>query len=348
MLRSERFDWVDTAKAALIFLVVLGHLHYSFAPLPGKDMIYAFHVPAFLVITGFLLPRKFGQTTSRDLAQKWLAPYLRAYGFFSILALVIWWVGLNLRAGEIVSPMSGVYGVLYGVAGQENFFQHQNQPLWYFPFLIVSLIGAWACTALPLLSGWGLAVAFAFFVTLYNGPRLPWGIDVGGMGVLAVFAGHRLRQNWERLRHLFEPASRAATLLALALVVLAAVSYLNGPTNINGASFGQGGLLYALGMAAGFCATLAFSLLVQTRRILVTVSKETLTIFALHFYFVRAAGSLVPRPESRLAQVIVMIALSLMIIAVCLVLARLLRPLLDRIVFLRPRSVAGQVRERHP
>jgi hypothetical protein len=49
-----RFDWVDNAKALLIFLVVLGHFNY--AAVAGRSVIYAFHVPAFLIITGFLMP----------------------------------------------------------------------------------------------------------------------------------------------------------------------------------------------------------------------------------------------------------------------------------------------------
>jgi fucose 4-O-acetylase-like acetyltransferase len=346
-MQQDRFDWIDSAKAALIFLVVAGHLHYTFAPVPGKDIIYAFHVPAFLVITGFLLPRDFGQTSPYELMRKWLGPYLRAYAFFSILALVIWWAARSLQAGEIVSPMSCIYGILYGVSGQEKLFQHHNSPLWYFPFLIVSLIGARVCAGLPLAMGWCLAVILAFAATIYTGPRLPWSLDVGGMGVLAVLAGHLLRQDWGRMRHLFEPRPRAAIMLVLSALALVAVSYLNGRTNINKANFGDSGLLFILGMASGFCATLAFSKLVPAWRISAAISKQTLTVFALHMYFVRAA-SLVPRPDNRFAQVIVIIALALIIIAVCMVLARLLQPLLDRVIFLRPRHTARQARDMLP
>lgn len=337
MQKIERFKWIDTAKVSLIFLVVIGHLHYGFAPVPGKNIIYAFHVPAFLFVTGFLLPKNFGQTELREVTHRWLGPYVRAYGLFSGLALALWWADLSLRAGELVSPLPGILGVFYGVAGQENFFQHHNQPLWYFTFLIVSLIGARACAALPVSTGWSLAAALATFAALYDGPRLPWNLDVGGMGVIALFAGHRLRHNWDSLRRFFEPPSRAAKMLALGLTALAAISYLNGATNINGASFGQSGLLYVISMAAGFCAIIALGMLVPAQRIFATISAETLTIFALHFYFVRVAESLIQRPDSRLAQVVVMILLSLMIIAICFVLARFFKPLLDRVIFFRPR-----------
>ena len=42
------FGWVDNAKAILIFLVIVGHL----SVVPGRAVIYAFHVPAFLFVTG--------------------------------------------------------------------------------------------------------------------------------------------------------------------------------------------------------------------------------------------------------------------------------------------------------
>lgn len=51
MIVAKRIIWIDWAKAILIYLMVVGHC------LPVKwqgTLIYAFHMPAFFVISGYL------------------------------------------------------------------------------------------------------------------------------------------------------------------------------------------------------------------------------------------------------------------------------------------------------
>ena len=48
---KQRKDWIDWAKALLIWLMVLGH-----AGLSGytREFVYAFYMPAFFIISGYL------------------------------------------------------------------------------------------------------------------------------------------------------------------------------------------------------------------------------------------------------------------------------------------------------
>ena len=56
---KQRDPWFDNAKMALIVLVVLGH---SWTLLPSQDrldswtydFLYSWHVPAFVIVTGYL------------------------------------------------------------------------------------------------------------------------------------------------------------------------------------------------------------------------------------------------------------------------------------------------------
>lgn len=356
------FQWVDNAKAILIFLVVLGHFHYSYAPVPFKEVIYAFHVPAFLFITGFLLPADFGRIPAGGMFRRWIATYLRAYVFFSLIAILLWWGMVSARAGAPVNPLPAVWGALYGVAGAENLFVHQDQPLWYFPFLIVSLAGAWVAASLAIrvetglggrpggiagaavgavvgaVVGWGLLILWAAFGTLWQGPRLPWALDIGGFGALALFAGLKLRGVWPYLAAGF---ARPPVALALALVsgaVLVAASAANGNTNLNGAGFGQSGILFAIGIIAGSTMIMAIASLVSPSAALRRVSGDTLTIFALHIYLVRLFSGAMPHPASPLIRLLLTCAAVLAVIVICLGLARILRPVLDRYVLRRKRG----------
>ena len=47
----KRYGWIDWSKALLIWMMVLGH-----AGLSGycRELVYAFHMPAFFIISGYL------------------------------------------------------------------------------------------------------------------------------------------------------------------------------------------------------------------------------------------------------------------------------------------------------
>lgn len=341
----QRFVWVDNAKSILIFLVVLGHFHYLCAPVAGKDLIYAFHVPAFLVITGFLLPAEFGQLPARAVFRRWIFLYLRAYGFFSLIAIAIWWAAASAGAGRPVNPWPALAGALHGVAGDGNGLIHHDQPLWYFPFLVTSLAGAWIAAALTervtprlgALPGWGLALAWAALATVYHGPRLPWDLDIAGMGVLMILAGRVLRRHAPRLQPWIERPGRALPLAALLLALLAGLSTLNGPTNINGAQFGASGVPFVAAALAGTGMILLLAARIPPTRLARTISAETLTIFALHIYLVHVAARL-PQPASWAGQQLAMAVAAAGVVLLCLPIARILQPALARVVTLRPRD----------
>jgi acyltransferase len=309
----------------------------------GKDVIYAFHVPAFLLITGFLLPADFGRMPAMTVLRRWILLYIRVYAFFSVIAIAIWWAVAVAGERGPVDPWPAIGGALYGVAGSGNGLVHHNQPLWYFPFLVTSLLGAWICAGLsdriPPLSGWGVALAYAAFAMIYAGPRLPWDIDIAGLGVLMVLAGRMLRQHSARLEPWIETPRRAIPLAVLFGALLIGISALNGATNLNGAQFGASGVLFVAGALAGSGAVLLLAAQLPPTALARTISTQTLTIFALHFYLVRAAGGL-PVPQSPLLQQIVMWVLAALIVLACLPIARALQPVLDRWVMRRPVSPA--------
>lgn len=333
-----RFDWVDTAKALLIFLVVLGHCHYIYAPVPGKALIYAFHVPAFVFITGFLMPVGLSGIGLRALASKWLATYLRAYALFSAIAILLWWLKDSVRAGAPGDPLPALFGALYGVAGSGNGLVHDNQPLWYFPFLTTSVLAGWACIRLGRW-GWAAALAYAGFALFHDGPRLPWALDIAGIGTLAFVCGHALRQHYDRVRPWLEHRGAALGLALAAAAVLVPAVHLNGSANLNGMEYGRNGALYLIAMLAGIGMILGLSAALPVTRLARVISVDTLTIFALHIYLLRVfsklASTVAPLPASPAAQTAVMLGISALSLAGCLVLARLLRPLLDRVVLRR-------------
>jgi len=74
--QPRRYDFIDVLKTFAIFLVILGHSHLS------QDLrlwIYAFHMPLFFAISGFLLSQKHLEMPNKlfvkDLFYKYIFPY---------------------------------------------------------------------------------------------------------------------------------------------------------------------------------------------------------------------------------------------------------------------------------
>lgn len=76
MKYKERETWIDWSKMILIWMVVLGHVGATGI---GRDFIYAFHIPAFFIISGYL----FRKHSFLRLVKSLLIPIL----FFSIINL---------------------------------------------------------------------------------------------------------------------------------------------------------------------------------------------------------------------------------------------------------------------
>ena len=51
-MKTNRLNWIDSAKGLLILLVVLGHMSDINGEL--KNWIFTFHMPAFFIISGYL------------------------------------------------------------------------------------------------------------------------------------------------------------------------------------------------------------------------------------------------------------------------------------------------------
>ena len=114
---TTRDPWLDNAKMALVTLVVVGH---AWAVLPGGgvvghlyDFLYAWHLPAFVLVTGYL-SRRFEYTRGRlwSLVRTVAVPYVL---FECLLALFRVWVG-----GEKL----------------ENLFANPHWPMWFLTALI--------------------------------------------------------------------------------------------------------------------------------------------------------------------------------------------------------------------
>lgn len=96
----KREAYFDNAKWILMFLVVFGHVIQPFTdqhPLYNVlyKWIYTFHMPAFIIVSGYFAQAKMNKTYALKLAKKLLLPYLSFQAIYTIYYALIgksgWW-----------------------------------------------------------------------------------------------------------------------------------------------------------------------------------------------------------------------------------------------------------------
>lgn len=180
-----RDPWYDNAKMALVTLVVVGH---SWTLLPHTvvndhlyDFLYAWHVPAFVFVTGYL---------SRSFA--WTSP--RMWGLFK--GVVVPYVVF-----ELALALFRIY-----VGGEElsGLFQDPHWPMWY-----LSALFFWRLLTPVFKPMWG-GLVVAVVISLVAGLRAGDTLDMARVLGLLPFFVMGLKATPERLELLRRRPVRVA------------------------------------------------------------------------------------------------------------------------------------------
>jgi fucose 4-O-acetylase-like acetyltransferase len=193
---AARDPWFDNAKMMLVTLVVVGHF---WVLLPDDavtehfyDFLYAWHVPAFVFVTGYL-SRSFAYTRTRmwQLFRTIVVPYLL---FETALAL---------------------FRIHVGGEEMDDLFRDPHWPMWY-----LSALFLWRLLTpvfRPLRGGLVAAVGVSLVAGLYAGDTL----DLARMLGLLPFFVMGLKATPERLEWLRrKPAQAAAVTVFVGIWVL--------------------------------------------------------------------------------------------------------------------------------
>lgn len=198
---GTRDPWLDNAKMALVTLVVVGHA-WTLLPqgrLPSHlyDFVYAWHVPAFVLVTGYL-SRSFDYSPTRlwQLVRTVAVPYV---AFECLMALFRVHVG-----GEELGTI----------------FLDPHWPMWYLAALF-----CWRLLTplfAPMPGGLALAVVLSLGAGMWAGDALDLARVVGLLPFFVL--GLKARAEWLELLHGRFPR-------VLAVAVLAGIWYLSGYTD---------------------------------------------------------------------------------------------------------------------
>ncbi|MEQ6902885.1 acyltransferase family protein, partial [Nocardioides sp. YIM 152588] len=270
-----RDPWLDNAKAALVTLVVVGHA-WTLLPADGPtarlyDFLYAWHMPAFVLVTGYL-SRGFSYRPDRlaNLVRTVAVPYV------------------------VFECAMALFRVYVGGERLEDLFADPHWPMWFLPALF-----AWRLlTPLfrPLPAGLAVAVAVSLAAGLWAGDTL----DVARVLGLLPFFVLGLKATPERLEWLRGPLPAATAVAVLVGIWLlsahtdrwAATEWLYYRSTYDELAVGDARavLTRAVLLAVGAAGALAFLALVpRTAGWFSRMGSATLVVYLCHGFAVKGA-----------------------------------------------------------
>ena len=308
MANKQRELWIDNAKAIAIFLVVLGHMNSLNDT--AKIFIYSFHLPLFMMITGYLTGGRKKKINVPEFSGQTLFPLIKLYFFFSILAIPAWYI-LEQMGADFIVMLAPLKGMLYGTHGADMLFIHNNDPLWYFPFLITSLMLYFALAKFDRVIGYGTLGILCAIALLYDGMRLPWSLDVAPFGAIFIMLGYEFKRAKDYIK--------SPIIWMVGLFILGAmIVYWNGSTNLNRAEFGDIPILYPFAAVVLSVSLLLLCRYLPTTKLAQSLSMHTLVIFCTHIYFVKFFKA-IPMTDSDFINQIIILMGAVIITAICLV-----------------------------
>lgn len=272
-----RDPWFDNAKMLFVTLVVIGH---SWVLLPSDslarnwlyDFLYLWHMPAFLMVTGYL-SRSF-TWSRRNLGRLVTTVAVPYFVFEALMAAFRTHVG--------------------GEEGIDTLFLEPHWPMWFLAALFV-----WRL-ATPLLRSLPAPLAVAVVVSLLGG-LLPGDVlDLGRVTAMLPFFVLGLVARPEQIDLLRGRTARLAggVLLAVAFVAAAFIDgfmrtewlYWRSGYEAMGVSLAEGALVrLGLLVVATVLAVSALSLVPRRVTRFTSLGTATMTVYLFHGFFVRGA-----------------------------------------------------------
>lgn len=287
MAGQERIAWVDVFKGYAIILVVIGHTGS-----PLGLMIYAFHMPAFFFISGYVtdLDRHSIPEFLYRRARTLLVPFISLN-----LLLIGWWIGASAtRVGRTMVAAPADVPRVYAAVRQ--LFTDWNSPIdvggatWF----LIALFGAAVLAKLTsellrnmrLNRAWGLAIVGFLWLRVMlvhqADQRWPFEMDLAVIGAVYYYLGFLTRR-----LNVFEKHIRHGVAIPVTAAIMALVgSYYWVKQDFPGRHFSTAPeclIASFAGIYALFVVARYTGLVAGATRVVAFVGRQSLAILALHF-----------------------------------------------------------------
>lgn len=284
---NKRFDYLDIAKGLGILFVVWAHIMLTGL---SHQMIYAFHMPLFFLLSGMLFQRKkynsFLQFVKKR-AERLLVPYV----LWSVVTWCVWALFRYVRHDEVASYWMPLLQTFIA-QGSGEFIVH-NSALWFIPclFLVeilyfgISLLNV----SLRLLICFGCAGLSFLLGSIFGSDYwflLPWNVDAALIALPFYGVGNVLVSKCPHDR-IMESAHTHWKWYVLILICLTMLLYWGatsyGECSMGSSSYNCNGFIFVIRAFVGCASLLCISLLLGTVR-------KPLILFSTFLRYIKWAG----------------------------------------------------------
>ena len=260
---KQRIEYLDIAKGILILLMLVGHVWDDG---PVHRFIYAFHMPAFFLISGLLF--RFSSAGQQPLwrvilrkAKALLVPYL-CFELYGILVQVL---------------TEGAYLNIKGYLFQLLTFTLTNGPLWFLIVLFVSEV-LFLCMQCVLKGRFSVCVIVALFIASLLMPRFQAYISPTTIlfALLFLWIGYSFQS---------QLCKRSIPAAVLSLFIVLVLSQIN-VVDISNYQAGIVGVFHLTALAGSYLVLCVSQLL--RAQLLLHYGKNSLIVLGTHFPINRA------------------------------------------------------------
>lgn len=248
---QKRLAWIDQARGAAMFLVVLGHAHLGKTP---QSLIYSFHMPLFFMITGLTLQKDRARSQSfRDYLMKHGKRLVVPYFWCDFCMFPMWF--LQHRVLDRIQD-EGFFPTLKGIFYSNSLLMASPaNPTWFFLTLFLALLGYKVLLNLSGGDGWKefvLVIACGFLGFADQKKDLPWHLNTAACGIVFLYIGTKIMEagyrgktqeiyGWMRKKR---TAVRNILYVAGMLVAGTLCWQINGRVSMHGNIYGKSLLLF--------------------------------------------------------------------------------------------------------
>lgn len=209
---ARRISWVDYGKGLAILLVFWGH---AICPEPVRASFYAFHIPVFYFLSGYVFSTRKYHSFGPFLWHKVRTLIIPGLTFGFLIVFFKWLNGLIAGEAYSVNPLKLLIGVFVELRGGDysvipwffvSIFIIELMAYWIFGLakehagvllslaLIASVVGYCYATFIGKIVPWSLETActgFGFFVLGYlaKSPGKTWFASITPTGMVAAMVG---------------------------------------------------------------------------------------------------------------------------------------------------------------
>lgn len=282
--KTNRIEWVDTAKGITIILVVMGHANF---PEPLRALIYSFHMPLFFFLSGLFLIKK-GESFKTFLKKKFkglIIPYI----FYNIILILfnwfLWFISKNPNLKE------NIFIKIISLPLALRIDDTYDSKLWFLPCLFITSIIFYffyrknkniylaSCVIIPII---GLYLRNILQIKV-----LPWSIDICFIVYIFIICANIFKT---KLQYMFKTTHDSYRTLIICFLIFITSTYLNYYScgykgiNIYESNYGNFLFFYISGIT-GIWLIIRISKMIKNNNFLIFIGKNSLIIYVTHYIF---------------------------------------------------------------